>query len=412
MSDRIRLKTLWRVVIPVFFVTAAVFCLNTHSAHAITDNSDHIPADVQSRAVNDCDANPTFSIAQVSWVSPSWGSNPTAIDLYNTPITITSSAQLDLWLNVADFYCNTPYSSAPNSSAPNYYSHDLTLHTNFKIGTITPGNFIYEGGSLEVSPTKAYVWAQTHTDIYLNPLTSSEYLYPAVQYQAINQFATTGVYEFQCVGGNGTTTFIDRTNIDDFGQPPPSPSPPACPSFEFPFEIQLIYITFTCSISANSTENVGVPFDVKMRVDNPNGGSITGTLAASDTSGDFSRDIYNFAAPGSTEWTDATVDVAGPDTLEGEFSWTDPISGKIDVTPCSSQITVNPPTFSCTLSAPATEPENTDFTLTATVKGTGTGTLAVYDGTGSIDRSVPFSSPGSKSWTVTVKDSGVDGITL
>jgi len=73
---------------------------------------------------------------------------------------------------------------------------------------------------------------------------------------------------------------------------------------------------------------------------------------------------------------------AGPtDTVTGTFNWQDPFtddSDSVSCTPLSVPVTPVYPAFSCTLSCAATKPENTDFTLTATVKGTGTGTLAVY----------------------------------
>ncbi len=135
-------------------------------------------------------------------------------------------------------------------------------------------------------------------------------------------------------------------------------------------------------------------------------GSVLTATPGSSPPYSYSIDVSSYLGPSPTIFS--VVATTEAQYFPSGFNSSNTYSPTIQVT-CPAKVAA--PTFSCTLSAPATKPENTDFTLTATVKGTGTGTLAVYDGTGSIDRTVPFSSPGSQSWTVTVKDSGVDGIT-
>jgi hypothetical protein len=205
-----RLRLIIRCSALVLVAFTAALCLSNHKAYAITVNGGGIPTsitgtnadDSNGTAAGQCDDNPTYSIAQIGWISPASNTASTTV-----PGAVAPGSTVNLSWNVADYYCNV----FGSPSQATYYTHDLTEHTNYIVDGVTDSLnskiASLKGATLEVTPNKDYRWAKNNDQFtYTAPSTPGTYTVTvSIAYQAINQFDTTNSADaFQCVGNTGT----------------------------------------------------------------------------------------------------------------------------------------------------------------------------------------------------------------
>ena len=161
---------------------------------------------------------------------------------------------------------------------------------------------------------------------------------------------------------------------------------------------------FGCTLSAPSSAVKGANFSLVINVT----GSGTGTVQVYDPTGSISKNGPGFSSPGSDSWT-PSISVTGKDTITGQFTPTDTSA---QVAYCEANINITAGGYSCSVTAPPSEPINTSFSISVAVTGSGNGMIAVNDSAGYIvDRTFNLNpAPGSHSWTVLIKSAGNDTI--